>query len=212
MRKLIVKMSMSLDGFVVGPNGKQDWIFRSAEEESNGWEMELISRAGLHAMGSNTYMEMATYWPSSGEVFAEPMNAIPKAVFSRRSLTELTRDVGKPSSVVVDAKAPAKVQPTAAVLESWRNPRVLAGKLSEELERLKNEGGKDIIVYGGATLAQNVVKTGLVDEYFLLTHPIALGRGLALFSSLEKPADLELAYAKSFRGGTVGHLYRPKNR
>ncbi|HEX4339986.1 MAG TPA: dihydrofolate reductase family protein [Polyangiaceae bacterium] len=209
MRKLILKMSMSLDGFVVGPDGKQDWIFRSSDKGSNGWELELICHAGLHAMGSFTYREMATYWPWSTEVFAEPMNAIPKVVFSHRSLAELTRDVDGPAPALKDAR---KAQPTAAVLESWRNPRVLSGELSAELRRLKEEPGKDIVLYGGASLAQNVVKTGLVDEYFILTHPIALGRGLPLFSSLEEPVDLELDYARAFETGAVAHLYRPKKR
>ena len=216
MRKLILKMSISLDAFVAGPNGESDWIFRTMDEDSLAWELDLVGRVGLHAMGSHTYRDMASYWPWSTEAFAEPMNTVPKAVFSQRSLADLTRDAVKPSRSLEDArinaKPNAKAEPTAAVLESWRNPRVLSGPLSEELLRLKNEPGKDVIVYGGASLAQNVIKSGLVDEHFFLTHPIALGRGLPIFSNLEKPADLELVYAKSFKGGTVGHLYRPKKR
>jgi dihydrofolate reductase len=214
MRKLILKMSMSLDGFVAGPNGELDWIFRTADDESNAWTAEAIERAGLHAMGSRTYGDMAAHWPWGEAPFAEPMNVIPKAVFSRRSVAELTRGVGEPARDRKDAPAHAKPTPeaTAKALESWRHPRVLSGNLSEEIHLLKEEPGKDIIVYGGATLAQNVVKSGLVDEYLLLTHPIALGRGLPIFSSLAAPADLELAYARSFKGGTVAHLYRPKKR
>jgi len=105
MRKLILKMSISLDGFVAGPNGESDWIFRTADGESNAWTAEAIRGAGLHAMGSRTFGDMASHWPWGEAPFAGPMNAIPKAVFSRRTLAELTRGVGEPSRERRDAPA-----------------------------------------------------------------------------------------------------------
>jgi dihydrofolate reductase len=216
MRKLVLKMSISLDGYVAGPKNESEWIFRSTDEEAIAWELELVGHAGLHAMGSRTFHDMASYWPFSTESFADPMNRIPKAVFSRRTIGELTRDVGKRSPGLDDPKskaqpgAKASAEPAPGALESWRQPRALSGPLAEEIRRLKDEPGGDVIVYGGARLAQSVIATGLVDEYYFLVHPAALGRGLPIFSSLEKPIDLELVASKSFAAGAVGQRYRSK--
>ena len=83
MRKLILKMSVSLDGFVGGPNGEIDWVFKSYDAGATDWEVEALWNAGIHIMGSRTFQDMAAYWPTSTEPFAPPMNEIPKAVFSR---------------------------------------------------------------------------------------------------------------------------------
>jgi len=82
-KELILKMSMSVDGFVGGPNGEIDWIFRTSNEASRQWIVDLLGQASLHAMGHRSYHDMAAYWPTSTLPFARPMNEIPKAVFSR---------------------------------------------------------------------------------------------------------------------------------
>src|SRR5450432_2251925 len=85
MRKLILRMSISLDGFVRGPTGKNesDWIFSNQDEESIAYGVAQVSDVGVHAMGSVTYGDMAAHWPTSTEAFAPPMNSIPKVVFSK---------------------------------------------------------------------------------------------------------------------------------
>ena len=83
MRELILKMSISIDGFVAGPNGEVGWVF-GPDQAARAWTVETISNASLHIMGSRTFHDMAAYWPTSTEVFAPPMNEIPKAVFSRQ--------------------------------------------------------------------------------------------------------------------------------
>ncbi|MFT3696032.1 MAG: dihydrofolate reductase family protein [Kofleriaceae bacterium] len=84
MRKLILKMSMTVDGFVALPNGEQPWIQKTGIEDKDAvtWTVDAIRVAGAHVMGSKTFRDMASYWPYSTEAFAEPMNAIPKVVFS----------------------------------------------------------------------------------------------------------------------------------
>ena len=82
--------------------------------------------------------------------------------------------------------------------------------MAEEIGRLKREPGKDILAHGGATFAQSLVRLGLVDEYRLLVHPTALGRGLPLFSTVAAPIDLTLVEAKAFPRGAVAHVYRPR--
>jgi dihydrofolate reductase len=203
-RNLIVKMSMSLDGFVGGPNGEADWLFRSSDEESTAWTVDVISRAGIHAMGRKTWHDMAAYWPTSTEPFAPPMNDLPKVVFARTGL-----GARETTTALVDARAQRHAQQPADldVVRGWTNPRVASGDLVEEVRRLKAEPGGDVIAHGGASFVRALIETGLVDEYDLLVAPVVLGRGLPIFS---KPMDLQLVELKRFPKGTVAHVYRPR--
>jgi len=90
MRDLILKMSVSIDGFVGGPDGGIKWVFDS-DQEATAWIVKTVWNASLHIMGSRTFHDMAAYWPTSTEVFAPPMNQIPKAVFSRQGPAILKR-------------------------------------------------------------------------------------------------------------------------
>jgi hypothetical protein len=83
MRELILKMSMSLDGFVSDLDGRNTWMF-GADEEAKAWAVETLWMASLHIMGSHSFRAMAPFWPTSTMVFAPPMNQIPKAVFSKQ--------------------------------------------------------------------------------------------------------------------------------
>src|SRR5882762_6043023 len=91
-RKLILKMSVSVDGFVGGPNGEIDWIFKSMDDKAAAWTLDKIWQAGVHIMGSRTFYDMAAYWPYSTEPFAAPMNEIPKMVFSKKAVIEPLSD------------------------------------------------------------------------------------------------------------------------
>ena len=207
MRQLILKMSMTLDGFVAGPKGEIDWIFRSMDERATAWTVEAISKAGLHIMGSRTYKDMASFWPSSTEPFAKPMNEIPKAVFSRGGLDEQAT-----TRALEDAKRNQKETAGADVvanLAGWTGARVLTGDLAEEIGRLKREPGGDIIAHGGVGFARSLVGAGLVDQYSLLIHPVTLGRGLSVFADLRQPLDLRLVSATAFPAGSVAHIYHP---
>jgi dihydrofolate reductase len=82
MRELILGMSVSLDSFVSGAEGEVKWIF-SGDQEAIAWKVENAWNASLHIMGSRTFQDMATFWPTATGVFAPPMNQIPKAVFSK---------------------------------------------------------------------------------------------------------------------------------
>src|SRR5512133_4377455 len=88
MRKLILKMSLSADGFAGGPNGEMDWLFKTMDKGITDWTVNKLWQAGVHIMGSRTFHDMAAYWPYSTEPFAAPMNEIPKVVFSGRRIIE----------------------------------------------------------------------------------------------------------------------------
>jgi dihydrofolate reductase len=205
MRKLILKMSVSIDGFVAGPHGEIDWIFRSMDDEATAWTVESLWQAGVHIMGSRTFRDMAAYWPASSEPFAAPMNEIPKMYFSSGREQSTTRAL-EDATARIGSLPPA----SARALESWEAARVLTGDLAEEVARLKHKPGKSVVAHGGATFAQNLVKLGLVDEYRLVVHPVVLGTGLPLFAGLASPLDLKLVEAAPFASGAVGHAYRTR--
>ena len=204
MREVILKMSVSIDGFVSGSAGEADWIFGS-DEEPIKWGVQSISGAGVHIMGSRTFRDMAAYWPTATGPFAAPMNEIPKVYFSRSGAAETTR-------ALVDAQAATAGSPPAtdAATESWDNARVATGDLREEIARLVNEPGGEIVAHGGAAFASSLVAEGLVNEYRLLTHPVALGRGLPIFAGASSRTPLELVDVIRFPGGAVAHVYRKK--
>ena len=156
MRKLILKMHVSIDGYVRAADGDvMDWVFRSFDDELKQWEVESLWRASAHIMGRKVYDEMAAYWPTSTEPYAPPMNEIPKIVFSR----SITR-------------------------AEWVNTQISNGDLEEEVKRLKQEDGKHILAHGGAEFAQALSARKLIDEYHLIVHPVALAGGLPLFTEV----------------------------
>src|SRR5262245_57030543 len=83
MRKLIKKMSITVDGYVASLNGKNDWIFKSSDETSRAWSLERSYDASLVIMGRKSFESMSPYWPTAPGPFAAPMNEIPKAVFTK---------------------------------------------------------------------------------------------------------------------------------
>jgi dihydrofolate reductase len=199
-RKLVLKMSVSLDGFVCGPNGEFDWVFRSSGPDSRAWVSDILRGADAHLMGSRSFYDMASFWPFSDLPLAAPMNDIPKIMCSSTGLDRSRLDR------VTQALAGA---PDSSALKSWAEPTVLTGDLAEEINRLKAQPGNYILAHGGARFAQSLAASGLVDEYRLGIHPVVLGQGQPLFAKLGTPADLRLVSASTFSTGALGVVYRP---
>jgi dihydrofolate reductase len=214
MKKLILKMSVSVDGFVGGPNEESDWIFSTGSSDSETWEVATVRNASLHLMGSRTYQDMAAWWPTSKSKFAAPMNHIPKAVFSRRGVRAPSKKLTTRGLKGAAASNPRERagKPSAEVWESWLHPQVYTGRLATEIKRLKQGAGKPLLAHGGAGFARSLIRTGLIDEYHLLVHPVALGRGLPIFSDLRRRLDLTLIESIPFKGGAVAQIYRAKRK
>lgn len=210
-RPLVLKMSMSLDGFVAGPDGEADWIFRSSGgADSLEWVLDTLGSAGVHLMGSRTWRDMAAFWPYSGMPLAAPMNAVPKVVFSRSALQDGAGQVSRALEEAQTRNASRHgIAPTDAVLRSWMEPTVASGDLVEEIRKLKQQPGQFILAHGGTRFARSLVAAGLVDEYRLGIHPVLLGRGQALFADLPTPLDLRLVSSTRFESGVMGVVYRP---
>ncbi len=213
MGELHFKMSVSVDGFVAGPNGESDWIFATTDEKATAWELALFSSAGLHIMGSKTYADMIAWWPFSDEVVAPAMNDIPKAVFTtkgKESIQKLstTRAI-EDANAALQRSGGQKREPDPKVLKMWQDAYIASGPIADEIAKLKAEHDKPIIAHGGAGFARSLIATGHVDKFFLLVHPFALGKGLPIFSNLEKPLSLKLVSSTAFPSGATGQVYRP---
>jgi dihydrofolate reductase len=153
MASLVLKMSVSLDGYVAPADGSGGWIAAGGSDDAVRWNVETVSGAGAHLMGATTYAGMAAHWPSDPGPFAKPMNEIPKVVFSG-SLTSA----------------------------DWGETQIATGNLADAITRLKQErSGGYLLAHGGARFARSLVGTGLIDEYRLLIHPAILGAGERLF-------------------------------
>ena len=184
-RKLVLQMGISIDGIVatVQGNGSTPVMEGTAglpaeDPELTARKLAWLREADAHLMGRVTYEQMAAYWPSSTHPYAALMNDIPKVVFS----SSLER-------------------------AEWPESRIARGDLADEIASLKAEPGKDLMAHGGAAFVQSLARLDLVDEYRLITHPVAVGSGLALFSDLPAPMRFELVEATSY-GGTVARVYR----
>lgn len=178
MRKLILQQQMSLDGFVAAANKDVGWAFGGLDDEYAAWGAPRLWNASAHLMGRATYGAMAAHWPTSDEPYAPPMNGIPKIVFSR---TLKTAD--------------------------WGETTILSGDLAEEIARLKREPGKPLLAHGGARFVRSLIETGLVDEYRLISHPVVLGQGLAIFFNLKTPLHLRAVEVVPFKSGVVARHF-----
>ena len=155
MASLVLKMSVSLDGYVAPIDGSTDWIAAGGSDDAVSWTVETVSNAGAHLMGATTYAVMAAYWPDASGPFAKPMNEIPKAVFSN-----------------------------SLASADWSETTIATGDLAEAVMRLKQErSGGYLLALGGARFARSLVATGLIDEYRLVVQPVVLGEGVRLFDT-----------------------------
>jgi dihydrofolate reductase len=181
-----MKMSITADGFVCGPKGEFDWVFKTGNEISKAAGVEQTWEAGTIIMGRKSFENMAPYWPASTDPFAAPMNAIPKAVFTKKGYKGF--DPGH--------------EPTPAEA-SWVNARIFDGDLAEGIRQLKAEDGKPVTAIGGAGFMRSLIATGLIDEFRLVTHPVALGAGMPIFDGLSAPLYLKLLDVKTFPTGII---------
>ena len=180
MRRVVLQMGVTLDGYVAGPGGEGDWGLPPEHPDVRAWKVASLDRVGTHIMGRVTYEQMAAHWPNATGDYADFMNQLPKVVFS--------------------ATLPAT---------GWAGTRIARGDLAAEIAALKGESGGEIMVHGGAAFVQALSRLGLIDEYRLVILPVALGNGLPLFKDLPKPLRLDLAEARSFPDGTLINVYQP---
>ncbi|MFI6495003.1 dihydrofolate reductase family protein [Streptomyces sp. NPDC050564] len=184
MRSVTYSMSVSLDGYIVGPDGDFDWT--PPDEEVFRFATDEVREVGVHLLGRRLY-ETMLYWETVDQnpsldfstlEFAAIWKALPKVVFS----TTLSAVQG--------------------------NARLASGGLTEEIERLRAEPGKGDIAIGGATLAAEAAALGLIDEYRARVYPVLVGGGIPFFPQRERRVDLELVETRTFSSRIVYLRYR----
>ena len=181
MRKLIMWNMVTLDGFFEGPKPWEiDWHELAWGEELEQMSIEQTGSADLLLFGRRTYRGMSDYWPTATDQVADIMNTIAKVVFSQ------TLD-----------KA------------DWNNTRLVKSKAEEEVARLKQQPGRDMLIFGSADLSAALMRHGLVDEYRLGLTPVVLGGGNPLFKPAPDRLRMKLLEARPLKTGCVILRYEP---
>ena len=185
MRKLKLQVQMSLDGFVAGPNGELDWMVSDSDSSVSEKIIDPADSCDIILLGRKMTPGFIDYWenifdnkPEDREhPLAQRMVTMRKIVFSRTQKTM-----------------------------KGRNLEVENGDLADQVKQLKNQAGKDMIVYGGASFAGALISLNLIDEYYIFRNPVAIGKGLPLFREQKL---LKLDSSTALKNGTVLNKYFP---
>jgi dihydrofolate reductase len=184
MRSVTYSMSVSLDGYIVGPDGSFNWTV--PDQEVFRFWIDEIREVGVHLMGRRLY-ETMLYWETAEQEssldeaeieWAALWNPLPKVVFS----TTLSAVLG--------------------------TARLASAGLADEIEQLRAEPGEGDIAIGGATLAAEAAALDLIDEYRVMVYPVLVGGGTPYFPQRERRVDLELVETRTFSSGVVYLRYR----
>lgn len=179
-RRIILDLAVTLDGFIEGPKGEVDWCIMDPDMGFN----DFLDHIDAILYGRKSYELWGQYVPDNGISDEE------KEVWSR-----------------VHSKKKYVFSKTAA--NTYPGAELISCNLAEEVQKIKNEPGKDIWLYGGASLITTFLNLGLVDEYRLSVHPVILGAGKPLFSDLQQRLNLKLVNMKRFSSGVVQLIYHP---
>jgi dihydrofolate reductase len=186
LRKLKLQVQMSMDGYIAGPNGELDWLVWNWDDKLKNYVDELTESIDTILLGRKMTEGFISHWtdamsnPDSPEyAFAKIMVETPKIVFTK---------------TLTDSK--------------WANTNIATGELTDEINKLKRQNGKDIIVYGGASFDASLIKEGLIDEYHLFVNPTAIGNGMPLFKDLTQRRKFTLVKSTAFDCGIAVLNYR----
>ncbi|OZB94198.1 dihydrofolate reductase family protein [Paenibacillus sp. XY044] len=188
MRKLVLFLHSSLDGFVEGPNGEMDigWVSYDADLEKLA--KEILSTADTVIWGRGTYQMMHSYWPTV------PSN--PSASQHELDHAEWIEKTAK----IVFSTTLEKVE--------WNNSRLVKDNVKEEIMNLKQQPGRDMVILGSPRFAHYLMELDLIDEYKITVSPVLIGSGLPLFQGLKEKINLKLIENKTFDSGAIGLFYQ----
>jgi dihydrofolate reductase len=183
MAKVLVSNLVSLDGYIEGPNGEFDWPV--VEEEFFRYAESMLQSADVLLFGRRTYKMMAAHWPTEqaiadAPVIAGKMNGLPKIVFS---------------STLKNA--------------DWQNTILIGENMEEEILKLKEKPGKDIVILGSGSIVSQLTQANLIDEYRIIINPVILGGGKPEFKGHINRKQLKLTDIKQFKSGVVILYYQP---
>ena len=180
-------MQMTINGFVGGPNGENDWMTWNPDDEFLAFINAQFDSSDTLLLGRKLADGFIEHWENTAisnpdHPFAKKIVDIPKVVFTK-TLDEST----------------------------WNNTTLAKGNLADEIANLKKQNGKDIAVVGGAGFVSSLIKEGLIDEYHFIVNPTAIGNGMTIFNKLDRIQKFEPIQAKLYSGGKIVLSYKPKN-
>lgn len=188
MRKLKLQVQTTIDGFIAGPNGEMDWLNFSWSEDIIHYVKEITEPVDTILLGRKLAEGFIPHWETVAKNPNDPefeggikFSTTPKVVFSK-TLNQ----------------------------SNWENTVIANGDFVEEVSNIKNQEGKDIIVYGGGTFVTSLINAGLIDEFNLFINPTAIGNGMTIFKGLSSNQNMTLKVAKQFDCGIALLCYELK--
>jgi len=186
MRNLIFFMHTSLDGFVAGPKGEMNWI--KVDEEMFDFVATMTDTADTALYGRVTYEMMQSYWPKAGEQpNASKHDKEHSAWYNKVSKVVLSRTISE---------------------KGLDNTTVISGQLADNINKIKKQDGKNILIFGSPGASRSLLNEGLIDEFWLFVNPIILGQGMPLFKDITGATKLKLVESKTFACGVIALHYK----
>lgn len=179
MRKILLLEHVSLDGFAATKNKEMNWI--KIGDDIFDHVGEITKRCDTAIYGRITYGMMEAYWPTAGEKPGATKHDKEHADWANKSLKLVFSRTMKSTS--------------------WKNTRIISSNILEEMQKLKKQQGKDMLMIGSPGIAQEFMKLGLIDEFFINVNPIALGEGIPLF---RERIELKLLDHVKYDCGVIG--------
>ena len=189
LRKLKLQVQMSIDGYIAGPNGEMDWLVWNWDDNLKEYVNKLTESIDTILLGRKMTDGFISYW---SDVMAKPDH--PEYKFAKKMI-----------------EIPKVVFTTTLNKSGWVNTEIATGDLTVEINTLKRQDGKkDIIVYGGASFDSSLIKAGLIDEFYLFVNPAAIGNGMTIFKDLNEMQKFTLVKSIAFECGIVLLHYEPR--
>ncbi len=187
MRKLILQMQASLDGFVsTGPNDEQNWVTWDLDGIKQ-YLIDLLDATDTILIGKKLAIDYIPFWEDTVTRPDDPMYEFAKRIVSAKKIV-FTKTLNK---------------------SAWPNTELATGDLVQEVNKLKSQPGKDIVVYGGSTFVSALIKQRLIDEFRFYINPVVLGKGVSVFSEINNAQQLKLKNFVALDSGIVMLTYEP---
>ncbi len=188
MRNLIYFMHSSLDGFVAGTKGEMNWI--TVDEEIFDFVATMTEQSDTALYGRVTYQMMEAYWPTAGDKPGASRHDKEHSAWYKKVkkvvLSRTLKDTGLANTVVIS-----------------NNPE-------ENITKLKQEPGKNILIFGSPGASHSLLSHGLIDEFWIFMNPVLLGQGIPLFKNIKGITKLKLMGSKRFASGVIALNYVKK--
>jgi dihydrofolate reductase len=186
MRKLKLQVHMTIDGFVAGPNGENDWVFLAGPDEAGFQKIiELADSSDTLLLGRKLAANFPTYWENMADNMPDnPAYPLAQLIVNMRKIV-----FSKTETVI-----------------AGKNVEVENGDLATAVQALKEQPGKDILVYGGVDFVSSLISLNLIDEYYIIIAPVAIGAGLSIFKERK---ILKLESSTTYKNGKIVNKYLP---